>query len=248
MDGSCAKDDGGVGGDDVSSADEGGVCTVAPERLDGLSGDGRPSPMPRETIASSRAWIRCFRTSLAAFLTEKRICRIASSIGFPAICLASGASFFMDVLKKCDRDKCVRSVRASRISLVRRPRRRISRITIRRCQRERAVGRGFNTGAMLFGLRDSRESAFFCASRPASGLSSFFPPSTCCGSSLANRLLSAKSPILIAAAMAASCCSLSLAFTLAAAAAPESGRVAVGEVTGLGSGPVRCGRLLGVAN
>ncbi len=85
-------------------------------------GAGRPRPMPRATIASLRAWIRCLRTSMAAFFLEKRIWRIASSIGFPAIWRARGASFFMEVLKKWDFESEVRSARASCCSLVRRPR------------------------------------------------------------------------------------------------------------------------------
>ena len=84
--------------------------------------DSALRPIPRATIASSRAWIRCLRTSPAAFLAENLICKIASSIGFPAICLARGASFFIDVLKKCDFESEVRSVRASSICFVKRPR------------------------------------------------------------------------------------------------------------------------------
>ena len=60
-------------------------------------------PIPRATIASFLAAMRCCRTSIAAFLFENRICVIASSIDFPAIWRASGASFFIDVLKKWDR-------------------------------------------------------------------------------------------------------------------------------------------------
>jgi len=125
MDGSAANDVEGCGVNEGSSIEEGGFSIAADDGLDTLAGEGRPRPIPRATIASSRAWIRCLRTSFATFFAEKRICRIASSMGFPAICLASGASFFIEVLKKCDRDKDVRSVRASRISFVRRPRRRI---------------------------------------------------------------------------------------------------------------------------
>src|SRR5271154_3072236 len=118
---------------------------------------------------------------------------------------------------------------------------------MRRCHRERAVGRGFSTGARLLGVRDERESGFFCVSPSAAALSPFLPPSVCCDFSPAKRLLSAKSPIFIAKAFAAFSCSLSLALTLAAAAS-GSGIVVFGVARGFGSGPLRCGRLLGVAN
>lgn len=74
-----------------------GFCSVS------LAGIGRP--IPRITMASLRACIKCFRTSIAAFFLENRICKIASSIDFPAICRANGASFFIDVLKKCDLER-----------------------------------------------------------------------------------------------------------------------------------------------
>ena len=248
MDGSGAIDVGGIRAEADSSVVDGAASgfVSAVNRLDVSEGEGRPRPMPRATIASSRAWIRCFRTSLAAFLAEKRICRMASSIDFPAICLASGASFFIDVLKKCDRDKCWRSVRASCISFVRRPRRRICRITIRRCHLERAVGRGFSTSARCFGLRDSMESGSFLESLSGSALSSPISPSVSCSSLTANRLLSAKSPLFTAAALASSSWFLSLALTFAAAV-PESGTTSFGVIAvGLGSGPFRCGSRLGV--
>ena len=111
-------------------------------------------PIPRATIASFLAAMRCCRTSIAAFLFEKRICVIASSIDFPAIWRARGASFFIDVLKKWDRLRWERSVRAICMAFVRRPRRRMSLMTIRRCQRARAFGRGLRTTAIFAGLRD----------------------------------------------------------------------------------------------
>ena len=54
IDGSCAKDDV-MGGDGMSPVKDVVVSTVPTEKLEDLLGDGRPSPMPRATIASSRA-------------------------------------------------------------------------------------------------------------------------------------------------------------------------------------------------
>ena len=90
------------------------------------------------------------------------------------------------------------------------------------------------------------ESGFFDGSFPASALSFGVLSSLCCDSSAANRLLSAKSPVFTDAAVASSCCSLSVALTFAAAV-PGSGATAAGSVVGLGSGPFRCRRLVGTA-
>ena len=112
-----------------------------------------PSPMPFATAAWSRAYSRKRRTSRAAFLPLKRICTSASSTPLPAICRASGISFLTLVSRKCDLAACSRSVRASCVARVMRPRVRTARIVILRCQRRAATGFGSSAAAMLAGLR-----------------------------------------------------------------------------------------------
>ena len=73
----------------VSSVDEGEVevegevCGLGSGSVSSIS--IWDNPMPRATMASFLASTRCALTSLAAFFFEKRICRMASSMGLPAI-------------------------------------------------------------------------------------------------------------------------------------------------------------------
>lgn len=118
-----------------------------------------PRPIPRFTMASFRAYSRCRLTSLAAFFLLNRICTIASSIGLPAICLASGPNFFTLVLIIGDLQRDIRSVRAICVVLDILCLPRISRITIFRCHRFRAWGLGSRAAAMLARFRRGCEGA-----------------------------------------------------------------------------------------
>ena len=123
-------------------------------------------------------------------------------------------------------------------------------MTIRRCQRDRAFGRGLRTMARLFGLRASRDRGSFDGSSPPLATSSdngclrFEGAIPCCSS--AKRLLSASPPIFIAAALATSCCSFSFALALTAAASAARAGVRR-RWAGLGSGLLPGKRGPGVA-
>lgn len=112
-----------------------------------------PNPIPRVTIASSLAYSKCFLTSCAAFFLLNRICTIASSIGFPAICLASGKSFLTDVLMNGLFDSDCRSVCIILSVLLSLPLLLILRITIFLSHLIRDCGIGSSSAAITMGSR-----------------------------------------------------------------------------------------------